>query len=162
MNNFRNQRANLVEEPPRYAHSPFVHVYLSYNWSIPANQLLHIPFDVAVVNEGGCFNFGALPFFRAPAAGRYVFTMNLGLFGATNAIAYARIIRDSVAGVPVQTMRITGTGASAPSVLNLAGSGVFEANVGEQFYTQVFCTAPANFAGGNTGEWDNYQIYRLP
>jgi hypothetical protein len=162
VNNYRNPRASLVEEPPRYNHSPFVHVYLSNAASVVANTFLNIPFDVAVVNENGCFNFASSPFFRAPVAGRYVFTVNLGLFGVTNAAGLARVARyDSTGTVLKQIIRITGTGASAPTTLNLAGSGVLGADLGDMFYTQVFCTLNANFFGSNTGEWDTLQIYRL-
>lgn len=148
--------------PSRYAHSPFVHVYLSFAASIAANATINIPFDVSVVNENGCFNFLSPPYFRAPEAGRYLFMMNLGLFNATNAIAFGRVARyDSSNSTLKQQVRICGTGCSAPSVLNLAGVGVLEADLGDVFYFQAFCTQAANFAGSNTGEWDNLQIIKL-
>ncbi len=162
MNSYRNRRASLVEEPPRYNHSPFVHVYLSYNYTLPAtNSLVVVPFDVAVVNENGCFAFGSTPRFTPSLAGRYVFLVNLGLFGVTNEYAFAEIRRYTSGGTLIRAIRPCGTATSAPNNLNLAGSAVLEANLGDYFELSVQCGGLAYFFGSNSGSWDNYQIYRL-
>ncbi len=164
MNSYRNSRANQVQEPPRYNHSPFVHVYLSYAWALPAiSTFVDVPFDVAVANENGCFSFGSSPRFTPTAAGRYVFLVNMGLsiVGGATTFAVLRIKRFNSAGTLIQSIRPCGTGGVQTSFLNLAGSAIMEANLGDYFVLDVYSQANANFAGSNSGEWDNYQIYRL-
>ncbi len=164
MNSYRNPRASLVDEPPRYNHSPFVHVYLSYAWNLSAvGAFVDVPFDVAVSNENGCFSFGASPRFTPSVAGRYVFLVNMGLTfsGGASGFSALRIKRFNSGNFYVGGIRPCGTGGTQPAFANLAGSAVVEANLGDYFVLDVYSQANANFAGSNSGEWDNYQIYRL-
>ncbi len=79
MNNFRNQRANLVEEPPRYSGLGFFVSRRTGTQTFPANTLSVVDFDTAVINDNGCYNFGTKEYVCS-VAGRMSLSVAYSLF----------------------------------------------------------------------------------